>query len=158
MAGLIAVLPARVLGLVLIVAALGPRLIAAAPPKDEIVKMDEVRVPAGGRQEFVPHWSFDVKPFRLLLRNAERVRSAKPLSRWLMPVELEIKDGDEIVSANGKRSADAGFITFWQSLQKDGTALTLELRSVGASRTRKVDYVLRLKTPEPATAPKKKGR
>jgi hypothetical protein len=122
---------------------------------EEIVKMDPMRVSAGGYEEFVPTWSFDAKPPRLLLRRAERVRTPSIYARWLVPIDCDLKDGDEIVRVNGKSVADSGFLALWQSVLKDGTSLTLQVRAEKAVLARKVEYVLRTKLPEAAKDAKK---
>lgn len=80
-------------------------------------------------------------------------------AKWLVPIDCDLKDGDEIVRVNGKSVADSGFLALWQSVLKDGTSLNLQVRSEKAVLARKVEYVLRTKLPEaPKEVKAKKSR
>ena len=131
-------------------------LVAATAPKDDVVKMDPLKVSAGGYEEFVPSWIFDAKPPALVLRRAEQVRSPSPVPVWLIPARLEVKDGDHITAVNGKKSSEPDFFTHWKAVQQEGTALILEVRAGGTGRARKVEFSLATKSPPPAPKAAKK--
>ncbi len=147
--------PLRTLRVVLLLALAGP-LHAATPPGDDIVKMNPMKVGAGGYEEFVPSWVFDTKPPALVLRRAESVKSPSTLPVWLIPARLELKDGDHITAVNGKKSTEPDFFTHWKSVQQDGTPLVLEVRAGGTGRARKVEFNLATRSPPPAPKATKK--
>lgn len=124
---------------------------AATPARDDVVKMETMKVSAGGYEEFVPSWVFDAKPPALVLRRAESVKSPPSFPIWLIPARLEVKDGDHITAVNGRKATEPDFFAHWKSVQQDGTALVLEVRAGGTGRARKVEFNLATKPPPPAT-------
>lgn len=129
---------------------------AAAPARDDIVKMDAMKISAGGYEEFVPSWVFDAKPPALVLRRAENVKSPSSFPTWLIPARLEVKDGDHITAVNGRKATAPDFFTHWKSVQQDGTTLVLEVRAGGTGRARKVEFNLATKSPPAETGSAKK--